>query len=216
MTMTMETTLYDAIRNEVSLDKISNLIKQGVDCNLSHFNSHNLNFISPVQLAAGKSISKYGALHLLCQNRNSPTKMQIEKYLAFYFNYYDSSNNEKNELFLEFTISRLLHTRISQYEPERMNVLNVALWNYDKVLLQERKLNIGLVYNEFLQVRLYTLFKWLAEMRTDISSICDSEKYAIIENELLHHLDLFHRNFMKKLHKISSRKSKNFNQKKNI
>jgi len=188
----METSLYEAIRNEVSLDKISNLIKQGVDCNLSRFDPHNLNFISSIQLAAGKSVYRYGALHLLYKNRNSPTKMQIEKHLAFYFNYYDSSNNDKNDLFLEFTISRLLHTRINQYLPETMHVLNVALWNYDKVLLQKRKLNIGFTYNEFLQVRIYTLFKWLAEMRTDISSRRDSEKYAIIENELLHHLEAYY------------------------
>ncbi|CAM4797840.1 unnamed protein product [Rotaria magnacalcarata] len=188
----MEKSLYEAIRKEVSLDKISNLIMQGVDCNLSHFDPCNLNFISSIQLAAGKGVYKYGTLHLLYKNRNSPTKMQIEKHLAFYVNYYDSSNKEKNDLFLEFTISRLLHTRISKYWPERMDVINVALWNYDQVLLQRRELNIGLNYNEFLKVRIYTLFKWLAETRTDISSISDSGKHAIIENELLYHLEAYY------------------------
>ncbi|CAF4982787.1 unnamed protein product [Rotaria sp. Silwood1] len=192
MAMNMETSLYEAIRNEVSLDKISNLIKQGVDCNLSHFDSYNFKFISPIKLAAETSVYKYGSLRLLYKNRNSPTKMQIEKHLAFYFNSYDSSNNEKNDLFFEFTISRLLHTRISQYTSEEMDVINVALWNYDKVLLHGRKLNIGLTYNKFLKVRIYTLFQWLAKMRADTSSTHNSTEYAIIENELLHHLEAYY------------------------
>ncbi|CAF1516035.1 unnamed protein product [Rotaria sp. Silwood1] len=192
MAMNMETSLYEAICNEVSLDKISKLIKQGVDCNLSHFDSYNFKFISPIKLAAETSVYKYGSLRLLYKNRNSPTKMQIEKHLAFYFNYYDSSNNEKNDLFFEFTISRLLHTRISQYTSEEMDVINVALWNYDKVLLHGRKLNIGLTYNKFLKVRIYTLFQWLAKMRADTSSTHNSTEYAIIENELLHHLEAYY------------------------
>ncbi|CAF1358829.1 unnamed protein product [Rotaria sordida] len=192
MTMSLEVSLYEAIRDDVPLDTISNLIKQGVDCNLSHFDPNNLNFISPIQLAAGKSVYKYGALHLLYRNRNSPTKMQIEKHLAFYFNYYDSSNNEKNDLFLEFNISRLFHARISQYLPGEMDVINVALWNYDKVLLHGRQLNIGLTYDAFLKVRIYTLFRWLAEMRADSSLIHNSTAYAIIENELLHHLEAYY------------------------
>ncbi|CAF2900206.1 unnamed protein product [Rotaria sp. Silwood2] len=188
----MEVSLYEAIRDETSLDKISNLINEGVDCNLSHFDPNSLNFISPIQLAAGKYVYKYGALHLLYKARNRPTKMQIEKHLAFYFNYYDPSNNENSDLFLEFTISRLLHTRISQYLPGEMDVINVALWNYDKVLLHGRKLNIGLTYDAFLKVRIYTLFRWLAEMRADTSSIHYSTSYAIIENELLHHLEAYY------------------------
>ncbi|CAF3861957.1 unnamed protein product [Rotaria sp. Silwood1] len=165
---------------------------QSVDCNLSHFDSYNFKFISPIKLAAETSVYKYGSLRLLYKNRNSPTKMQIEKHLAFYFNSYDSSNNEKNDLFFEFTISRLLHTRISQYTSEEMDVINVALWNYDKVLLHGRKLNIGLTYNKFLKVRIYTLFQWLAKMRADTSSTHNSTEYAIIENELLHHLEAYY------------------------
>ena len=192
MTTNMETSLYEAIRRDKSLDTISNLIQQGVDCNLSHFNPHELNFTSPIQLASEHSVYRYVTLRLLYRNRNSPTKMQIEKHLAFYFNFYDASDTIKNDLFLEFTISRLLHKRISQYLPERMNVINVALWNYDKVLLHKRKLNIGLEYDEFLQVRIYTLFEWLADMRTAVLSTRDSEEYTIIENELLHHLEAYY------------------------
>ncbi|CAF5001015.1 unnamed protein product [Rotaria sp. Silwood1] len=188
----MEASLYEAIHDEVSLDKVSDLIKHGVDCNLSHFDPNSLSFISPIQLAARTSVYKYAALRLLYRNRNSPTKMQIEKHLAFYFNYYDSSNNENNDLFLEFTISWLLHTRISQHLPGEMDIINVALWNYDKVLLHGRQLNTGLTYDEFLKVRIYTLFRWLAEMRADSSSIHNSTAYAIIENELLHHLEAYY------------------------
>ncbi|CAF5008366.1 unnamed protein product [Rotaria sp. Silwood1] len=188
----MEASLYEAIHDEVSLDKVSDLIKHGVDCNLSHFDPNSLSFISPIQLAARTSVYKYAALRLLYRNRNSPTKMQIEKHLAFYFNYYDSSNNENNDLFLEFTISWLLHTRISQHLPGEMDIINVALWNYDKVLLHGRQLNTGLTYDEFLKVRIYTLFRWLAEMRADSSSIHNSTAYDIIENELLHHLEAYY------------------------
>ncbi|CAF1586796.1 unnamed protein product [Rotaria sp. Silwood1] len=188
----MEASLYEAIHDEVSLDKVSDLIKHGVDCNLSHFDPNSLSFISPIQLAARTSVYKYAALRLLYRNRNSPTKMQIEKHLAFYFNYYDSSSNENNDLFLEFTISWLLHTRISQHLPGEMDIINVALWNYDKVLLHGRQLNTGLTYDEFLKVRIYTLFRWLAEMRADSSSIHNSTAYAIIENELLHHLEAYY------------------------
>ncbi|CAF4035690.1 unnamed protein product, partial [Rotaria sp. Silwood1] len=188
----MEASLYEAIHDEVSLDKVSDLIKRDVDCNLSHFDSNTLNFISPIQFAARTSVYKYGALRLLYRNRNSPTKMQIEKHLSFYFNYYDSTNNESNHLFFEFTISRLLHARIGKYLPGDMDVINVALWNYDKVLLYGRKLNIGLLYDEFLKVRIYTLFRWLAKMRAETSSIHYSASYAIIENELLHHLEAYY------------------------
>jgi hypothetical protein len=85
MMETLETHLFNILKTNPDLDKVKKLIEQGVDCNLSRFDSNSLEFISPIQLAA-----KQNAHHALChlyEHLKSPTKEQLEKHLKFYINH---------------------------------------------------------------------------------------------------------------------------------
>ncbi|CAF3627026.1 unnamed protein product [Rotaria sordida] len=192
MATTLTTYLCDAIDRKDPPRKISRLLKEGVDCNLSRFDPTKLKFVSPIQLAAEKSTCKYGTLHLLYRKRNSPTKTQLQKHLAFFCDHYQVSNEEENELFLEFTVCRLLHNRICQYPPKEMRIIIEGLLGHDKAKFRGEKLNIGSTNYIFLQVRIYALFQWLVDMKTNISIKSESETFNIIENELSHNLEAYY------------------------
>ncbi|CAF4848873.1 unnamed protein product [Rotaria sp. Silwood1] len=192
MATTLSTSLCDAIDRKDPPSKISRLLEEGIDCNLSRFDPKHLKFISPIQLAAERQTCKYGTLHLLYQKRNSPTKKQLQKYLAFFCNHYQLSNDEENELFLEFTVCRLLHNRICRYPSKEMRIIIEGLLGHDKAEFRGEGLNIGSTNDLFLQVRIYALFQWLVDMKTNVFMISDSETFTIIENELLHNLEAYY------------------------
>ncbi|CAF2969459.1 unnamed protein product [Rotaria sp. Silwood2] len=192
MTGTIETRLYDAIVGESSLSKITKLLEDDIDCNLSHFDLTTLNFVSPIQLAAKKATYRYGTLNLLYKKRNSPTKVQLEKHLTFFCNHYQLSNNEENELLFEFTVCRLLHNRISRYPVQEIHIIIAALFDYDEAKLRGQNLSIGSTHDMFLQVRIYALFQWIVDMKINASMTSESETFSTIESELLHNLEVYY------------------------
>ncbi|CAF2475183.1 unnamed protein product [Rotaria sp. Silwood2] len=112
--------------------------------------------------------------------------------MNFYLNHCQLSNNEENDLFLEFVVCRLLHTRITRHEAREIHIIIAALLDYDNVTHRGENLNIGSTQGMFLQVRIYALFQWLVKMKTNVSTTLDCETFAIIENELLHCLEAYY------------------------
>ncbi|CAF1094569.1 unnamed protein product [Didymodactylos carnosus] len=164
MATTLETRLYNAIKGDAQ----------------------------PKKLAAEKGDYRYRKLLLLYKYRNIPTKTQLEKHLTFYYNHYQSSKEEENEILLDFTVSRLLHTRITKYPTEQFHILITALHGYDEAKLRGRKLGVGSTQDMFLQLRISTLFRWIVEMRTNFRTIPDNEILTVVENELLHNLETYY------------------------
>ena len=191
MTTTIETRLYTAIK-EKDLRKVKELINQGADCNLSHFDSNSLNFVSPIELAAKNGGYRYRTLLLLYEHRHNPTKTQLEKHLAFYYNHHQLSKEEENEILLVCTVSRLLHSHITSHPKKEFHIIIAALYDFDDAKLRGRKLSVGSTYDKFLQLRIFTLFRWIVKMKTDYSLTLDNETLAVVESELLHNLETYY------------------------
>ncbi|CAF1195124.1 unnamed protein product [Rotaria sordida] len=187
---------------------VKNLIEQCVDCNFSRFNNNlsdfnrhlsyflrNVShfdrltntFISPIQLAA--KLGRHEELLLLYEHRNSPTKLQLEKRWTFYINHYDRLHRERNEILFDYTVSRLLYTRITTEHTEiEFDNLIPALRDIDNASHRGRSLSDGSRPDIFLQVRIYTL------VRTIIDKKINKDDYMIeiIEKELLHNLETYY------------------------
>jgi hypothetical protein len=104
--MTLEKRLNNVIKKKGKSSTIEELIRQGVDCNLSHFNRDTLTFISPIQLAAKKG--RHYRLCCLYKHRNSPTITQLKQHVTFYINHHVQSQDKENETLFNYTVSRLL------------------------------------------------------------------------------------------------------------
>jgi hypothetical protein len=190
MANTLEKRLCDTLKGRSNVSAVRQLIEQGVDCNLSHFDSCTLTFIAPIQLAAKNS--RRCTLRLLYQRRNSPTKAQLEKRLAFYLNQYQPSEEENNQTLLEYTVSRLLHTDITKHPEEAFSILIAALHNFDDATQRGEKLCIGSTHNMFLQLRIFTLVRRIVDMYTTSLMSPDDETLTILRNELLHNLETYY------------------------
>ena len=164
MTDTLEKRLYDEIQSKADLKTIEQLIHQDVDCNLYHFDPHTKKFFSPIHLA--KETKQEAILNLLYEHRNSPTKAQLEKHLQFYINHYDPSKQEENKILFDYIVSRFLYIHItSQYKPIVFDTLIAALHDYDGVRRGNQDLCAGSNHEIFLQLRIYTLFQMIIDIR---------------------------------------------------
>ncbi|CAF1062979.1 unnamed protein product [Rotaria sp. Silwood1] len=187
---------------------VKNLVEQCVDCNfscfnnnLSDFNRHlsyfhrNVShfdrlintFISPIQLAA--KLGRHEELLLLYEHRNSPTKLQLEKRWTFYINHYDRLHREGNEILFDYTVSRLLYTRITtEHTKIVFDNLIPALRDIDNASHRGRSLSDGSRPEIFLQVRIYTLVRTIIDKKINK----DDHMIEIIEKELLHNLETYY------------------------
>ena len=187
MADTLETQLYNALGRISSSTTVKELIKKDVDCNLSHFDPITKTFISPIRLAA--KIDRHETLRLLYEHRNSPTKIQLEKHLTFYINHYDRVQKQNNEILFEYTVSRLLYSRITEHKTKTdFNILIAALHDFDNAEHRRQDLSKGLQPETFLQLRIYTLFRKVIDMKTD----SNNDMLEIIINELLHNLETYY------------------------
>ncbi|CAF1195896.1 unnamed protein product [Rotaria sordida] len=186
MANTLETRLYNTLKRNPNSKTVKELIEQGVDCNLSHFDPDTRSIIFPIQLAS--KTNRHDTLCLLYEHRNRPTKLQLEKHLTFYINHYDQTQEKKNEILFDYIISRLLYGRIIQYPKNVFNTLIAALHDYDNATHRGERVSKGSLPEIFLQLRIYTLFRVIIDM--NINS--DNDMFTIIENELLHNLETFY------------------------
>ena len=183
----MEKRLYDEIQGRANLNTIKQLIKEDVDCNLSHFDPITKKFSSPIHLAI--KTNKGSTLRLLYKDRNRPTKAHLEKYFALYKHHANPSNEEANEILLDYIISRLLYVRLTEQSQVEIDTLIVALRNYNGVTSFDGKNLCGGSQPEiYLQLRIYTLFRWIIDMKIDF----DNFMVNIIVDELLHNLETYY------------------------
>ncbi|CAF1308491.1 unnamed protein product [Rotaria sordida] len=186
MANTLETRLYNTLKRNPNSKTVKELIEQGVDCNLSHFDPDTRSIIFPIQLAS--KTNRHDTLCLLYEHRNRPTKLQLERHLTFYINHYDQTQEKKNEILFDYIISRLLYGRIIQYPKNVFDTLIAALHDYDNATHRGERVSKGSLPEIFLQLRIYTLFRVIIDM--NINS--DNDMFTIIENELLHNLEMFY------------------------
>ncbi|CAF1446253.1 unnamed protein product [Rotaria magnacalcarata] len=186
MTETLETRLYKTLKRDPDFDMVKQLIYDGVDCNLSYFDRYSRTFQSPIQLTL--KTDRRETLHLLYKHRNSPTRIQLKKQLTFYINHNNRLQKEKNEILFHYTVSRLLYTRITEHSKIVFDTLIAALHDYDHAKYRTCNLSEGSTAEIFLQLRIYTLFQKIIEMKIN----SNNNESTIIEEELLHNLETYY------------------------
>jgi hypothetical protein len=183
----LERRLFNTLKRRPNLETIKELIEQDVDCNLSYFDRRTRTFISPIQLAAKSD--RHIALPYLYEHRNSPTKEQLDQHLSFYINHHNRSQPEKNEILFDYTISRLLYTRINaEHTKQIFDTLIVSLHGFDKAEYRKQSLTDGSRLEIFLQLRIYSLFRKMIDMKIN----SDTNMIDIIEKEFLHNLETYY------------------------
>ena len=186
MANTLESQLYNTLKGNSNPKTVKELIDQGVDCNLAHFDRDTRTFISPIRSAA--KTYRHNPLFLLYEHRNSPTKRQLDKHVAFYINHRDQSQNEKNEILLDYTVSRLLYIRITDHPRKIFDTFIAALHDFDGAKRHRKCLSKGFRPEIFLQLRIYTLFRKIIDMKINSGN----NSVEVIEKELLHNLETYY------------------------
>jgi hypothetical protein len=165
---------------------VEELIEQGFDCNLSHFDGTTSTFfITPIQLAIKND--RHRTLYLLYEHRNSPTIEQLEKHLTFYTNHHVLLEDKQNETLFDYCVSRLLYNRITKHPRIDLHTLIVALHGYNDATLDDKSLCKGSTHQILLQLRIYTLFRKIIDMTINFND----NMIEVIEDELLHNLETY-------------------------
>jgi hypothetical protein len=186
MEKTPETRLFEALKKNPNPETVRELIEEDVDCNLSHFDHHSRTFISPIRWAS--TTDRYVTLPLLYERRNSPTKLQLNKHLTFYINHHDRSQKERNEILFDYSVSRLLYTRISDHPKKVFDTLIAGFHDFDDATYRGQSLSEGSRTEILLQLHIYTLFRKIIDMKIDP----DTRMLLIVENERLHNLETYY------------------------
>ena len=108
-------------------------------------------------------------LYLLYERRNSPTKLQLEKYLAFYINHYDRLQPKQNETFLLLRIYTLFQKIIHMTIYSKINMLEIIkkelLHNLETYYFLFSTLRIPVVITEQIISRTFFYIKSLPSLQ---------------------------------------------------